>query len=81
MSASHSTDAARPAPRIVRAFTEHPASVDETYLQHAAFALGFSGQLFRAAFAALVHAVFPALFQTTASGIIRRLHGRIVSRH
>jgi len=63
-------------------FTEHPASVGETYWQHLAVALSFAGALFGAAFAALVHAFFPACFEKTASLKITCLHDRIVSnRH
>lgn len=63
-------------------FTEHPASVGETYAQHLAVALSFAGALFGAAFAALVHAFFPAWFEKTASQKITCLHDRIVSnRH
>lgn len=62
-------------------FLDHPASVDETYLQHMRFALTFSFWLGTAALAALVHAVIPALCETTASRILRRLHSRIERRH
>ena len=58
-------------------FTEHPASVDETYLQHARFAFWLG----LAALAALVHAVIPKLCETTASTIIRRLVARMDARH
>jgi len=59
-------------------FTEHPASVGETYWQHLAVALSFAGGLFGAAFAALVHAFFPAWFEKTASVKITCLHDRMV---
>lgn len=59
-------------------FTTHPASVDETYGEHLASASYFARQLFVAAIACLVHAVLPFLFANTASGILRRLHERIV---
>ena len=36
---------------------------------------------FLAACAALVHAVIPPLFETTASRMIRKLHARIEARH
>lgn len=62
-------------------FTEHPACVDETYLGHARFALGFSGRLFLASLAALVHAVLPFAFETTAGRAIRAMHARIEDRH
>lgn len=65
---------------IARLFTDHPQSVDETYLEHAAFAARFSGWLFLAAFAAAVHAVLPFLFEKTASRITARLYERTHSR-
>ncbi|MGR3639168.1 DUF6356 family protein [Alterinioella nitratireducens] len=65
---------------ITRLFTDHPESVDETYLEHARFAGGFSAWLLLAGLAAAVHAVFPFLFEKTASTIITRLHGRIHNR-
>ncbi len=66
--------------RLARLFTDHPASVDETYFGHMAFAAWFAGKLFMAGFAALVHAFLPFLFETTASGIIRELYERTHSR-
>lgn len=54
-------------------FVEHPRSVDETYGEHARFALGFSGKLFLAGCAALIHAVVPGLCKSTASSIVRDL--------
>lgn len=62
-------------------FTDHPASVNETYLQHMAFALGFSFWLLTAAGAALLHALVPAVCETTAGRIVRRLAARIEARH
>lgn len=67
--------------QFLRGFQDHPASVDETYFGHMRFALGFAGALFLAAGAALVHALIPPLFETTASRRIKALHARIVSRH
>ncbi|RCS23760.1 hypothetical protein DUT91_10775 [Phyllobacterium salinisoli] len=66
--------------RISRLFTQHPASVDESYFEHMAFAAGFSVKLFAAAFAAMIHAFLPFLFEKTASGIIRRLYERTHNR-
>ncbi len=63
-----------------RIFISHPASVDETYLQHFWFALRFSLSLFAAAGAALVHAFVPCLFEKTASGIITELNTRMHNR-
>ena len=60
-------------------FTAHPASVGETYGEHFVVATYFSRQLLIAALACLVHAVLPFLFERTASGILRRLHERMVA--
>ncbi len=59
-------------------FTEHPASVGESYLQHLAAAAGFSIRLFAGGAACLVHAIFPFLCVRTGSGIIRTLNDRMV---
>jgi len=63
-----------------RVFLSHPQSVDESYGEHFLFALGFAARLFGAALAALVHALIPCLFETTASRMIRQMHARIVNR-
>ncbi|TMM54585.1 DUF6356 family protein [Sulfitobacter sabulilitoris] len=63
-----------------RIFLTHPATVNETFFQHMAFALRFAGLLLAAGGAALVHAFVPCLFEKTASRIITRLHDRIHSR-
>jgi hypothetical protein len=62
-------------------FLDHPATVNETYFGHMRFAFGFAFWLGLAAVAALIHAIIPALFETTASRILKRLHTRIESRH
>ena len=65
---------------MIRHFVTHPASVDETYLEHAAFAGRFSLALFGAAFAALVHAFLPFAFEKTASRTVARLYARTHNR-
>lgn len=62
-------------------FTDHPASVNETYFGHMRFAFGFAFWLAVAALAALAHAIIPALCETTASRILTQLSGRIAKRH
>jgi hypothetical protein len=66
--------------RLAKLFTDHPASVDETYFGHMAFAGWFAGRLFMAGGAALVHAFLPFLFETTASRIVRELYERTHNR-
>ena len=55
-------------------FTKHPKSVNETYLEHMMCALKFAFKLEMLAFAAIIHAVFPFLCETTASDGIKNLN-------
>ena len=61
-------------------FVEHPASVDETYLQHFISALGFGTKMIVAGVACMVHGLFPALFVTRGSDTVCALHKRMVGR-
>jgi hypothetical protein len=58
-------------------FTEHPASVGETYFGHFRVAAHFSRCLAKAAGAAAVHAVVPSMCATTASQCIRELYAEM----
>ena len=63
-------------------FTDHPASVGETYWQHLASAWGFAWRMMLASLACLVHALLPFLFEKTGSRAITHLHDRmVVNRH
>jgi len=64
----------------MNAFTEHPRSVGESYWRHMGVALSFAGSLLLAAAASLVHAIFPFLCTRTGSGIVMRLHARVMKR-
>lgn len=64
--------------RIARAFTEHPATVGESYLEHLRAALGFSATMIAAAACCAVHAFLPFLFQKTGSTTIDELHRRML---
>ena len=64
----------------VKLFTDHPTSVNETYFGHMAFAAWFASRLFMAGGAALVHAILPFMFETTASSIVRELYERTSKR-
>ncbi|MDG1996458.1 MAG: DUF6356 family protein [Emcibacteraceae bacterium] len=54
-------------------FTEHPASVGETYFSHLFSALSFCGKMALALMACLVHAFLPFLFEKTGSEMITKL--------
>jgi hypothetical protein len=64
----------------MKAFTEHPRSVGESYWQHMGVALSFAGSLLLGAAASLVHAIFPFLCMRTGSSIVVRLHERVTKR-
>lgn len=65
---------------LTRIFLAHPAKVEETFFEHMFFAGRFAGLLFVAGGAALVHALIPCLFETTASRIIKTLYERTQGR-
>jgi len=50
-------------------FAEHPRAVNESYGEHFGFALRFGAKMTRGGLAAMVHAVFPFLFVSTAGRI------------
>ena len=54
-------------------FTAHPHSVGESYLEHGLFACRYGAKMTAGGLAALLHGVFPFLFQATGSRITREL--------
>jgi len=59
-------------------FTEHPATVGETYTQHLGHALGFGLRMVFAGLACMIHALVPALFVRTGSETVATLYDRMV---
>ena len=64
---------------IRRIFLDHPASVGETYGEHALFAASVGWTMFVGSLACFVHALVPALFPTTGSSAIMNLHERVMN--
>ena len=62
----------------IRAFTEHPASVGESYGEHMGQAVCFGTRMVFAGLACLVHGVLPFLFVRTGSRAIAELNDRMV---
>jgi len=60
-------------------FTDHPASVGETYLQHLCSAGGFAARMFIGGTACLLHAFLPFAFRRTGSECITQLYERMVT--
>ena len=68
------------APMIIRrAFFEHPASVEESYLEHARVASHFGRTLAKASVKAFVHAIVPGMCATSASDTIKSLHAELMT--
>ena len=59
-------------------FTDHPASVGETYLEHMGMAASFGTRMLLGSLACFVHALLPFLFVKTGSGLIDALHDEMV---
>ena len=64
---------------MTRHFTDHPASVGESYTEHFRVAAHFARCLTKDAGAAAVHAVVPSMCKTTASECIRELYAEMNS--
>jgi hypothetical protein len=60
-------------------FTDHPASVGESYGEHLVMASGFGFRMIGAGLACLIHGLLPFLFVRTGSATINTLHTRMVT--
>jgi hypothetical protein len=65
---------------VLERFSDHPASVGESYGQHLGAAWRFAFTLLGAGLAALVHGLLPFAFEHTASGAVQRLNARMSAR-
>lgn len=71
----------RSVPQIIDAtFVAHPRHVGESYRAHAATAFRFGGAMIGGGIACIVHGLVPALFTTTGSATVRRLHAQMHGR-
>ena len=61
---------------MIKAFTQHPETVGESYFEHLGSAWGFAATMAVAAMACLLHGLFPFAFQASGSRRIRDLHER-----
>jgi hypothetical protein len=67
---------------MLRAFTQHPETVGESYLEHMGSAWGFAGTMLAGAAACFLHGLFPFACQKSGSRRIVELHQRMVAnRH
>ena len=61
-------------------FTDHPASVDETYVEHFGIASRFGFTLIGGGLACFVHAFVPAFCTRTGSDTVKRLNDELQAR-
>ena len=59
-------------------FTEHPASVGESYTEHMGMSWSFGAVMIKGGLACFLHGLVPALCTRTGSTAIRRLHDLMV---
>lgn len=64
---------------MLKAFTQHPETVGESYFEHLCSAWGFAATMAMGAIACALHGLFPWAFQTSGSRRIRELHERMVT--
>lgn len=64
---------------MFKAFTQHPETVGESYLEHLGSASGYAATMAAGAVACLLHGIFPFAFQASGSRRIRELHHRMVT--
>ncbi|MFY8142030.1 MAG: DUF6356 family protein [Caulobacter sp.] len=61
-------------------FTRHPNAVGESYGRHFGVATRFGATMILGGIGAILHGVFPWLFETTGSRTVTRLYQQIAGR-
>lgn len=64
---------------MLKAFTQHPKAVGESYFEHLGSATGYAATMAVGALACLLHGLFPFAFQTSGSRRIRDLHEQMIT--
>jgi Family of unknown function (DUF6356) len=62
---------------LLRESRTHLHSVNESYFDHAKFALVFSCQCFKASAMAFMHSLVPGIFQASTGDTVRRLYDKL----
>lgn len=65
---------------MLKKIRDHLYGVEETYFQHMFHAFGYGSKMIAGGLAAILHAIIPAIFQTTASKITAELHEELQAR-
>lgn len=64
----------------MKLFTDHPASVGESYFEHMGMATSFAVRMIGGGLACLLHGLLPFLFVRTGSLQVALLHERMVTK-
>jgi len=65
---------------MIKQSKEHLKSVNETYAQHFKVGIKIAFLMILGGFQAIIHAVYPGVFKTSASDKIKKLHNTISDR-
>ncbi len=65
---------------MIRLFTDHPASLGESYAEHCGVAARFGWRLTRGGLGCMIHAVLPFVCKTSGSDTVRDLHAELVAK-
>lgn len=66
--------------RTKQMFVAHPEALNESYGEHFRHAMGYAGRMLAASFCAFMHAIFPFLFEKTASAMVKQMYADMTSR-
>ncbi|MFM7454793.1 MAG: DUF6356 family protein [Cyanobium sp.] len=66
--------------KLMRMFSEHPASVGESYFGHLLQASSFGLRMMFAGIACVLHGLLPFLFVTTGSEAVKGLNEELCAR-
>ena len=66
--------------KFKKLFTDHPNEMGESYIEHLICASMYGVRMVFAGFAAIIHSIFPFLFQTTASDLAKEINGDVRTR-
>jgi hypothetical protein len=66
--------------KLKKLFTDHPNQMGEGYIEHLICASMYGVRMIFAGFAAIIHSIFPFLFQTTASDLAKEITGDVRTR-
>jgi hypothetical protein len=65
---------------MLKLFTEHPATVGESYLEHLIFAAMFGCRMLAGGVVCCIHGALPFLFVRTGSRIVLDLHAILIRK-